>query len=574
MQRENYFCRMSPSIHHASSRPSWLPWLTLGWLVLNLLQAQFTELFHDEAYYWTWSLSPAWGYAEHPPMIAWLIGLGRLLLPGELGVRLLPVLLGTGTFYLVGRLMAPLDGPPLLWLLGGVIGLQVVGFLAVPDSPYVFFVALFMWQYRRYLQNDSWRNALLLALCITGMLYSKYHGMMVLGMVLLSHLKLLRQPKFWAIVGLVALTLLPLLAWLVEQEFATFRFHLADRMRKAPDWTFFTNYLGGQFGIVGPLLGLIILPAAFLIRPQDQFERSLQYVVLGVLAFLLLMSLRTWVEANWSAGALLPAMVLAGRFLTRRPRWQPWLWRLGIPSLLLMALLRVYLVFDFIAPLADEPVFKDEFHGWDQWAQQVQDLAKGHPVLFHHSYQYPSKYWFYTGERAYTVPGFSYHHSQYAYLGQADSLRGREVFFISESPHPPLAGYWEAKNLQRTFHYTLIEDFQSHPQVELSWTAPPVVEGDSLRSQLLMQHPYPTPLRSSEALPLGLALHVHQNGPWRIYQAPLRQRPDFSVEADTVRCSYPMEFAPGTYQVRISLTHGPFSWGVYTPWAEVEVAEP
>src|SRR4030042_5787565 len=32
------------------------------WFVMNLLQSYFTELAHDEAYYWMYSRVPAWGY--------------------------------------------------------------------------------------------------------------------------------------------------------------------------------------------------------------------------------------------------------------------------------------------------------------------------------------------------------------------------------------------------------------------------------------------------------------------------------------------------------------------------------
>ena len=39
-------------------------------LLLNLVQVAFTELTSDEGYYWFYSRSLEWGYAEHPPLIA------------------------------------------------------------------------------------------------------------------------------------------------------------------------------------------------------------------------------------------------------------------------------------------------------------------------------------------------------------------------------------------------------------------------------------------------------------------------------------------------------------------------
>ena len=549
---------------------SWLPLITMGWLVLNLIQASFTELFHDEAYYWTWSLFPAWGYAEHPPMIAWSIWLGRQIFEGELGVRLIPVFLGTGTFYLVVRMLGlqrPLDQ---ILLLGGVVGMQIVGFLAVPDSPYVFFVTLFLWQYRKFLQDDSWRNALMLALVIAGMLYSKYHGMMVLGMVLLSNLKLLEQKKFWAIIGMVAVLLIPLLHWLIDQEFATFRFHLGSRVLKDSDWTFFTNYLGGQIGITGPLLGLLILPAAFLIKPLDQFERSLKFIVVGVLAFLFLMNFRTWVEANWSAGALVPAIILAGRQVGGFPAWKKWLIRLGWPSLVLMLVFRLYLMVDFITPIAGGSVFKDEFHGWDEWALEVQQKADGHPVLFYRSYQYPSKYWFYAGERAYTVPGFFYHRSQYHYFGQ-EEIEGKDVFFISSSPLPGLNDSWEADMVRRSYYTGMMEDFHGFSQVEIAFEGPdPMIKSGRLGLSVNVNNPYPTPI-GGDGTDLTLGLHIHQNGRWKVHQQVLTALPVVPEKGSrVVPIHYDLDLPPGEYKIRVSLLKGPYCFGSYTKWTAFE----
>ena len=71
------------------------------WFVINLLQAIFTGLHSDESYYWMYSENLAWGYFDHPPMVAMFIHLGHLLLPGELGVRIFIVLLSTLTFALI-----------------------------------------------------------------------------------------------------------------------------------------------------------------------------------------------------------------------------------------------------------------------------------------------------------------------------------------------------------------------------------------------------------------------------------------------------------------------------------------
>ena len=57
--------------------------------ILNLLQAHFTELIFDEAYYWYYSQNMAWGYFDHPPMVALIVKISSLFLVESLGLDLL-----------------------------------------------------------------------------------------------------------------------------------------------------------------------------------------------------------------------------------------------------------------------------------------------------------------------------------------------------------------------------------------------------------------------------------------------------------------------------------------------------
>ncbi|MEC7264976.1 MAG: 4-amino-4-deoxy-L-arabinose transferase, partial [Bacteroidota bacterium] len=66
--------------------------------VLNLIQASVTELIYDEAYYWYYAQNMAWGYFDHPPMVAFLIKLSSLFFKGELGVRFMSCVLSSGTY--------------------------------------------------------------------------------------------------------------------------------------------------------------------------------------------------------------------------------------------------------------------------------------------------------------------------------------------------------------------------------------------------------------------------------------------------------------------------------------------
>ena len=58
----------------------------LIFFVVNLLQSFYTGLLEDEAYYWVWSRELAWGYFDHPPMVALWAAIGSTLFSGELGI--------------------------------------------------------------------------------------------------------------------------------------------------------------------------------------------------------------------------------------------------------------------------------------------------------------------------------------------------------------------------------------------------------------------------------------------------------------------------------------------------------
>ena len=105
------------------------------WIILSFIQSAFTELQDDEAYYWVYCRFLDWGYFDHPPMIGLLVKLGSSLLPGELGVRLFPLILNILSLFIIERL-TDRKNPFLFYaILLSIAVLQLRGFVAVPDNP-------------------------------------------------------------------------------------------------------------------------------------------------------------------------------------------------------------------------------------------------------------------------------------------------------------------------------------------------------------------------------------------------------------------------------------------------------
>ena len=70
------------------------------WFLVNLLQGIFTEIQEDEAYYALFGEHLAWGYYDHPPMVALMTFLSSHLFKGYLSIRFLTVLLHGATVLL------------------------------------------------------------------------------------------------------------------------------------------------------------------------------------------------------------------------------------------------------------------------------------------------------------------------------------------------------------------------------------------------------------------------------------------------------------------------------------------
>jgi 4-amino-4-deoxy-L-arabinose transferase-like glycosyltransferase len=318
------------------------------WFILNLLQAYFTELAHDEAYYWMYSRLPAWGYFDHPPMVAMLIRAGYSLIHNELGVRILFCLLGTFTLLLTYKIS---NGSPWLFMLITsaivLVHTHVAGFLAIPDVPLVFFTALFFFLYRRYLEKDTVWLATCLAISIAGMFYSKYHGLLVVIFVFLSNLSLVKRKSAWMIVGMVTLAMVPHLLWQFRHGFPTLQYHLVSRSDGFVPGNIW-NYLYSQVLVAGPLIAPLMLYFSLSYKPAGLFDRSLKFTLVGFLVFFFLSSFRDHIEAHWTAAAFVPMIVMAHTAISRNKKAAKWLTALAIPSLLLILLLRTMVAFDRI----------------------------------------------------------------------------------------------------------------------------------------------------------------------------------------------------------------------------------
>jgi hypothetical protein len=404
-----------------------IAWFALAWFLMNLVQSYFTEIIDDEAYYWVYSEFPAWGYFDHPPMIAMMIKLGYMIIPGELGVRLFPSLLGAATILLVYQLIPKSYRDPQIFIICIIaitlMHLNVAGFLALPDIPLVFFTTLFFLVLKKFLVENRMVQALSLGLIIALMMYSKYHALLIIFFTILSDWKLILRKTFWVIVAVAVILYLPHIMWQVKNNFVSFQYHLIGRNDPFQPRQIL-EYLGNQLLVTGPFIGVLLLFLAFTRPAKDAYERMLKFNFIGFFGFFFLSSVRGHVEPHWTAAAFPPMIVLAMQNIDRYPGMRKWIRVLGLASIPVILVIRAYLIVDFL-PLPAHVTRM--FHGKDVWARQIEEVAGNRPVVFMNKYQSPSVYWFYTGKKAFTRNNIYYRRNQYDVWDLEADLQGKDV---------------------------------------------------------------------------------------------------------------------------------------------------
>ena len=267
------------------------------------------ELYADEAYYWTWSLRPAFGYFDHPPMVAYLAWLGGFL-PGEMGLRAPFALCGALVVVFAAYTARALSDRPRAPLAAAILAatapmLTLGGALALPDAPLEAAFAAATW----LALTARGRGWLLLGLVGGLALLSKYSaGLLALSVLVAapfdSTLKAQLRTRWpWLGALVAALVFAPCLAWNVAHDFISIRFQFAHTFagRSAGATTaFFAGVIVGA----GPIV--LATAAAFLARARTGPARRLAAVTAVPLVVTGAVALGSQVHANW------PALVYPG----------------------------------------------------------------------------------------------------------------------------------------------------------------------------------------------------------------------------------------------------------------------
>jgi hypothetical protein len=401
-----------------------------AWATINVLQATFTDLHPDEAYYWLYSKFLDWGYFDHPPMVAVFIRIGDSLTHSTLGLRLVTIITTTLSFFLLWETVKGYSQNIKLFILlaASIVLFHVYGFITTPDSPLFFFTVLFFYLYQRYLKEDNYVIAAILALVIACLLYSKYHAILVLFFTILSNFKLFKRPSFWFIIVFSITAFLPHIWWQVQNNYPSFYYHIIDRSAEAYRLEFTYQYIIGQLALAGPLVGWYLYRNASLLKSEDAFVKTLKSNFYGIFVFFFLSTFKGRVEAHWTLPAMVCLFLLAYLQLAKSPA-PKWFTKLAIVNISLIVIARLVLLFPI--PLLQKNPFIASYFGTENWANDIKKVAGDHPVIFVDSFQWPSKYNFYTNStKGYAYDSRTYRKNQYDIWPLEDSLKDKKVLYL------------------------------------------------------------------------------------------------------------------------------------------------
>ncbi len=316
--------------------------LFLFFLTVKVLFLMYANTLPDEAYYWLWSKKIGFSYFDHPPLVAWVQAILLSFFDNKyFAIRVLP-------FFSLGIVLTIM----LLWQKlifrkfdYGASLKCIVLFLAFPVfsiffsisfPDYLLITLLFtssfcLFLYFQIKRIHYWYLAILL---FSLALLTKYNAVLYgIGILLyiLYYKNKINSPSYPHIIAsifIIGIIQTPVLFWNLGNDFASFSFHLNDRLDEKKDFNTVlkntTSFLFGAFLAFSPIF-IFNLWHNFLFKDDGNESKNFlaigKFVLVLSTIFCVFMCLFTNVLYYWMS----PAIVLLIPFLNdilRSKMWQ------------------------------------------------------------------------------------------------------------------------------------------------------------------------------------------------------------------------------------------------------------
>lgn len=223
------------SYSYLKSDVALLVYLALGKLVIHFLASGQYGYFRDELYYMACGENLAFGYVDHPPFVALVAKVSRLLLGDSLfALRFFPAIAGALVVFLTGMIVRELGGKRFAQFLAALaviispIYLGLGSFLSMNPFDHLF------WTLSAYilvliLKSDNTKLWVFFGIALGLGLQNKYSMIffgfgLFIGLILTANRKHLLVPRLW-LAGICALIIfLPNIIWQIINKWPTLEF--------------------------------------------------------------------------------------------------------------------------------------------------------------------------------------------------------------------------------------------------------------------------------------------------------------------------------------------------------------
>jgi len=296
-----------------------LLWVAIALVVLVRGVVGFTlPLTGDEAYYWEWSRHLAWGYVDHPPLVAWTIAAFTAFgqTPGL--VRLGFVLCGLVSSLALAGCASELTGDRRAGAVAALaLALTPLASLAFgsasPDGPYLMFWSLALYFGARAFKRDGLRDWALLGVAISGVLLSRVLGFAlpfgICAYALTPGVRHVWRRGLPLALAVAALLYAPFIAWNATHDWVTLSFALVHRHEETHSFDLHrvAVLLLTQAAAYSP--GIFIAMLVCAIRPRNAF---LAWTAVPQLAIVTALAFVEKVEIHWIFGTLASLSAMLG----------------------------------------------------------------------------------------------------------------------------------------------------------------------------------------------------------------------------------------------------------------------
>ncbi|MBN2301208.1 MAG: glycosyltransferase family 39 protein [Lentisphaerae bacterium] len=323
-------------------------WILLaGVAIVRLVIAGSFGLSTDESHYALYSRHLAWGYFDHPPMVAFLAAFTTIFGDSALLFRLGPIVCWTLAVIVLRQLVVALyDDERLVFsvlLMMLVMPIQhLLSIALLPDATLNLFWCGTLFALYRATQEGRWIWWLLGGVLFGGAMLSKYHGVL-LPMCVLSYLLASRSQRHWLkttkpyVAGLLGLLVFaPNIIWNMQHDWISYAFQLKHGGGKGGfSLAKLCEGFGGQMLAASPILFIMLIIAYAKLILEGMSRESDKFVFwtsLPVFVFFCLIGSFGKILPHWPAVGWWTASIMLVSVVNRAKdeggasglRWRSW----------------------------------------------------------------------------------------------------------------------------------------------------------------------------------------------------------------------------------------------------------